>query len=144
MAIPFVRRVGIGFVAGALGVLLFYQIVVLIFYAAGLIPFAPYSLAPTEPLGVPQFLSDTFWGGVWGILLVLLMSAVPKVDRLWLAVLFGAILLPLVYVLVVLPLKGAPAGPVLTAPVIIFALIVNGAWGLGTFLFWRLGRRWLG
>jgi hypothetical protein len=143
MAFSFVRSVVVGFVAGALGVLLFHQIVVLIFHVAGLIPFAPYSLAPTEPLGVPRFLSDTFWGGVWGILLVLLMSTVRGADRLWVAVLFGAILLPLVYVLVVLPLKGAPAGPLLSAPSIAFALIVNGAWGLGTFVFWRVGRRWL-
>jgi hypothetical protein len=144
MAASFVRRIVLGFIAGALAVLLFHQVVVLIFHLAGLIPFAPYSLAPTRPLGVPQFLSDTFWGGVWGILLVLLMSGVRQADRLWVAVLFGAILLPLVYVLVVLPLKGKPPGMLLTAPAIVFALIVNGAWGLGTFVFWRLGRRWLG
>jgi len=144
MASSLPRTLVIGFIAGALGVLLFHQIVVLIFYAAGLIPFAPYSLAPTPPLGIPRFLSDTFWGGVWGILLVLLMSRVKAADRLWVAVVFGAILLPLVYILVVLPLKGAPAGPLLAPMVIAFALIVNGAWGLGTFVFWRLGRRWLG
>lgn len=143
MEIGFVRRLVIGFVAGALGVLLFHQIVVLIFYAAGLIPFAPYSLAPTAPLGVPRFLSDTFWGGVWGIVLVLLMSRVRAADRLWVAALFGAVLLPLAYLLIVLPLKGAPAGPLLTVRGIVFALVVNGAWGVGTFIFWRLGRHWL-
>ena len=140
MAPSFPRTVVIGFVAGALGVLLFHQIVVLIFYALGLIPFAPYSLAPTPPLGVPEFLSATFWGGVWGILLVLLMRYVRAVDRFWFAILFGAILLPLVYILVVAPLKGQ-AGPPPSALFVAFALIVNGAWGLGTFLFYRLLRR---
>jgi hypothetical protein len=144
MATRLLRTVVIGFVAGALGVLLFLQIVALVFYELGLSSFVPYSLAPTAPLGVPEFLSQTFWGGVWGIALVLLMRGVKGADRLWVAVLFGAILLPLVYVLVVLPLKGASAGPLLSPPGIVFALIVNGAWGLGTFLFYRLGRRRLG
>jgi hypothetical protein len=144
MALSLPRTILLGFIAGALGVLLFHQIVVLIFYLAGLIPFAPYSLKPTAPLGVPAFLSDAFWGAVWGILLVALMRYVRATDRIWFAFLFGAILLPLVYVFVVLPLKGAPAGPMMSAPVIVFALLVNGAWGVGAFVFWRLGRRWLG
>jgi hypothetical protein len=144
MATRLLRTVVIGFVAGALGVLLFLQIVALVFYELGLSSFVPYSLAPTAPLGVPEFLSQTFWGGVWGIALVLLMRGVKAADRLWVAVLFGAILLPLVFVLVVLPLKGASAGPLLSPPAIVFALVVNGAWGLGTFLFYRLGRPRLG
>jgi hypothetical protein len=72
------------------------------------------------------------------------LARVKSADRLWVAVLFGAILLPVVYVLVVLPIKGAPAGPLLSPAIIAFALVVNGAWGLGTFVFWRLGRRWFG
>ena len=44
MAQSLLRYIAVGFVAGALGVLLFHQIVVLIFYELGLIPFAPYSL----------------------------------------------------------------------------------------------------
>ena len=92
---------------------------------------------------MPEFLSATFWGGVWGILLVLLMRYVRATDRLWVAVLFGAILLPLVYVLVVAPLKGQ-AGPPPSGLFIAFALIVNGAWGVGAFLFYRLLRRRLG
>ena len=144
MAQSLFRSVVIGFIAGALGVLLFHQIVVLIFFELGLIPFAPYSLAPTAPLGVPEFLSATFWGGVWGIVLVLIMRWFKSADRLWVAVLFGAVLLPLVYVLVVLPLKGAGADG-LTSPVgIAFGLIVNGAWGVGTFLFYRLALRRFG
>ncbi|MGE5145901.1 MAG: hypothetical protein ACM3N5_04090 [Candidatus Eiseniibacteriota bacterium] len=143
MALSLPRTVVVGFIAGALGVLLFHQIVVLIFYVLGLIPIAPYSLAPTAPLGVPEFLSATFWGGIWGIVLVLLMRWVRATDRLWVAVLFGAILLPLVYILVVAPLKGQ-AGPPPSALFIVFGLVVNGAWGLGTFLFYRLLRRRLG
>jgi hypothetical protein len=144
MVARLLRTAVIGFVAGALGVLLFHQIAVLIFHVLGIIPFAPYALTPTAPLGVPEFLSATFWGGVWGIALVLLMHRVRSADRLWVAVLFGAILLPLAHVLIVVPLKG-PGGPLPMTPAIVaFALIANGAWGLGTFLVYRLARRWIG
>ena len=137
------RTAVIGFVAGALGVLLFHQIAVLIFYGLGIVPVAPYSLAPTPPLGVPEFLSAAFWGGIWGIALVLLMHFARTADRLWVAVLLGAVLPPLVHVLVVVPLKGPGAQLPITPAIVVFALIVNGAWGLGTFLFYRLGRRWI-
>ena len=116
----------------------------MIFHLLGIVPAAPYSLAPTAPLGVPEFLSQTFWGGVWGIALVLLMHLVKGADRLWVAVLFGAILLPLAYMLVVAPLKGPGTALPMTRAIIAFALIVNGAWGLGTYLFYRLGRGWIG
>lgn len=138
------RTAVIGFVAGALGVLMFHQIAVLIFYMLGVVPVAPYSLTPTAPLGVPQFLSATFWGGIWGIALVFLMRLVKGADRLWVAVLFGAILLPLAYVLIVLPLKGGAGGQAMSPATILFALVVNGAWGLGTFLFYRLAARRIG
>jgi hypothetical protein len=138
------QTVVVGFFAGALGVLLFHQIAVLIFHLLGIVPAAPYSLAPTPPLGVPEFLSAAFWGGVWGIALVLLMHFVRSADRLWVAVLFGAVLLPLAHMLVVVPLKGPGAELPITPAIIAFALVVNGAWGLGTFLFYRLARRWIG
>jgi hypothetical protein len=143
LASRLLRTVVVGFVAGALGVLLFHQIVVLIFYALGIVPMVPYSLTPTAPLGVPEFLSAAFWGGLWGVALVLLMHSVRATDRLWVAVLLGAVVLPLSYILIVQPIKGQ-AGPPMSAVFVAFGLIVNGAWGLGTFLFYRYGRRWIG
>ena len=137
-------RLVIGFVAGAIGVLLFHQIVLLLAHALGLVPFAPYSLRPTAPLGVPQVVSTAFWGGLWGMALVLLMGWVPGAERLWFAVLFGAVLPSLVAALVVTPLKGGDLAAWLAPGRILLALVVNGAWGLGTWLFFRLGRTGLG
>ena len=137
-------RILIGFVAGAIGVLLFHQIMLLLGHALGLVPAAPYSLRPTPPLGVPQVASTAFWGGLWGILLVLVIAWIPAADRLWAAVLFGAVLPSLVAALVVTPLKGGDMAAWLAPGRIVLALVVNGAWGLGTWLFYRLGRRSLG
>jgi hypothetical protein len=137
-------KILIGFVAGAIGVLLFHQIVLLLGHALGLVPVAPYSLRPTPPLGIPQIASAVFWGGIWGTLLVLVIAWIPAVDRLWAAALFGAVLPSLVAALVVTPLKGGDMAAWLTPGRIVLALLVNGAWGLGTWLFYRLGRRSFG
>jgi hypothetical protein len=137
-------KILVGFVAGAVGVLLFHQIVLLLAHLLGLVPFAAYSLQPTAPLGVPQVVSTAFWGGIWGIVLVLLLTSVSGADRLWVAVLFGAVLPSLVAALVVTPLKGGDMAAWLTPGRIAMALVINGAWGLGTWLFYRLGRRSLG
>ena len=61
------RTALLGFIAGALGVLIFHQGFVAILHVAGGLPIAPYSFAPTHPFNVPQVLSLAFWGGVWGI-----------------------------------------------------------------------------
>ena len=42
------------FIAGFLAVPVFHQILFLIFYLAGILPIAPYSMAPTQPFGVPS------------------------------------------------------------------------------------------
>src|SRR5262249_29239692 len=96
----------VGFVAGAIGVLLFHQGIILAMYLAGLLPSPPYSMKATEPFGIPQVLSSAFWGGLWGIVLVWLMVALRGADRLWVAVLFGGVLPTLVGILIVTPLKG--------------------------------------
>ena len=61
----------IAFVAGVLAVPVFHQILFLVFYLTGVIPVAPFSMMPTVPFGVPEVISSSFWGGVWGIVFVL-------------------------------------------------------------------------
>jgi hypothetical protein len=129
----------LGFVAGAIGVLIFHQGVLVIMHALGLVPFAPYAVDPTPPFGVPRVLSLAFWGGVWGIVLVWLMTRVRGADRLWVAVVFGGVLPSLVGMLVVTPLKGGVI--TLGAAMLLRAFVINGVWGLGTALSYRLGRR---
>ncbi|HTO82306.1 MAG TPA: hypothetical protein VMQ73_08730 [Methylomirabilota bacterium] len=129
----------LGFVAGAIGVLIFHQGVLLVMHAFGLVPFAPYAFDPTPPFGVPRVLSLAFWGGVWGIVLVWFMGRVRGADRLWVAIVFGGVLPSLVGMFVVTPLKGGAI--TLGAAMMLRAFVINGAWGLGTALTYRAARR---
>jgi hypothetical protein len=129
-----------GFVAGALAVLVFHQGLVFLINLAGLGSYSAYNWAPTRPFGVPQVLSLAFWGGVWGIVWAMLAMRLRGGGSLALAFVFGAILPTLVAAAVVVPLKGGDPKIFMQPAVILFALAVNGAWGLGTELILRLGR----
>jgi hypothetical protein len=134
------RIIIIGFLAGAVSVLVFHQGFILIAHLMGVLPNAPYSLEPTAPLGVPRVISAAFWGGLWGIALAVLLGRVRSADRLWVAVLFGGLLLPLVAAFVVTPLKGGDMATWWNATTLLRAFIINGVWGLGAALLYRLGR----
>jgi len=129
-----------GFIAGALAVLVFHQGLIFLMGKAGIGNYSAYSWAPTEPFGVPVFLSLAFWGGVWGIAWAVLAGQLKGGGGLGLALLFGAILPTLVFAAVVAPLKGIDGKIWLDPTRLVFALAVNGAWGFGTELFLRLGR----
>lgn len=132
------ERALFGFVAGFLATLIFHQLALAALWAVGLAPFAPFSLAPTAPLGVPAVLSLAFWGGVWGILLALIEPRFPSGSGYWLAAfLFGALAPSLVAWLVVLPLKGRPLGGGWHPPLLVTALLINGAWGWGSALIFK-------
>lgn len=124
------------FVAGALAVPVFHQIALWIMNAIGFIDRAPFSFEATKPFGVPSLLSLSFWGGVWGILLGLLLTRMSG-ARYWItALVVGAIAPTLVAGLVVAPLKGQPAGG--DMKMLVTGLVVNAAWGLGTAAIYRL------
>ncbi len=123
-----------GFVAGCLAVLVFHQAALLGLHHAGIAP-APWNLAPVPPFGVPAVASAAFWGGLWGIVFVLLAPRFGRGAGYWIAsLLFGAVALTLVAWFVVLPLKGQPPGGGFAWPGVIIGPVVNGAWGLGTAL----------
>jgi len=123
-----------GFLAGALAVPLFHQVMLAILYASHFVARAPFALQPTKPLGLPAVVSLTFWGGVWGIIFAMVGSRRGYAF----AVLFGAIFPMVVAWFVVLPLKGTPAGGGWAPRGVATALLVNGAWGLGTAVFLRI------
>jgi hypothetical protein len=128
-----------GFVAGFLATLVFHQLTVALLWATGLSPFAPYSTALTEPLGIPAVLSLAFWGGIWGVIYVAVAKHFPRASGYWIAsFLFGAVAPSLVALLVVLPLKGRPVGGGWNPSLLITAFLANGAWGAGTGIFLKL------
>lgn len=128
----------LSFLAGFLATLVFHQGLLAILHRAGASPRAAYSMAPAGPFGVPQVLSLAFWGGVWGIALWLAVGR-RKGTSYWLAaVVFGALLPSLVALFIVFPLKGQPVAGGGDPRILVGALLLNGAWGLGTAAFLRL------
>jgi hypothetical protein len=128
-----------GFVAGFLAVLIFHQIALLLLHLAGLVPAMPWNMAAVPPLGVPTVISAAFWGGLWGIVLVLLAPRLGSEAGYWVgSILFGAVVVTLVAWFVVRPIKGLPVGAVFAWPGVTIGPIVNGAWGFGTALLLRL------
>src|SRR5258705_13477068 len=93
------------FLAGFFSTLVFHQGLLAILHAAGASPRAAYALNPTPPLNVPAVLSLAFWGGVWGILLWLVIPGAPGARYWLLALVLRAIAPSAVALLVVLPLK---------------------------------------
>ena len=125
------------FIAGFLSTLIFHQGLVALLAVIGVIGGGAYNLSPTEPLGVPAVISLAFWGGVWGIVLWLLVRASHGLKRWVWAVVVGAIGPTAVALLVVFPLKGIDVGPGMV-PV---GMVLNGVWGAGVLVLLNaLGR----
>lgn len=122
------------FLAGFLSTLFFHQGLLALLHLTGVSPRAPWALHAVPPFGVPAVVSLAFWGGVWGVALWPLLRRTRGARHWAMAVALGAVLPSLVALLVVFPLKGLTV----TLPIVIGALLVNAAWGLGLAVFLRL------
>lgn len=118
------------FLAGALAVPLAHQILLAVLYAAGVVERRPFSFAPTDPFGIPSVVSLTFWGGVWGVILALVLVRMSGAGYWATALLFGAIAPTLVAFFVAAPLKGQTV--TFSATMAAVGLAINGVWGLAT------------
>ena len=85
----------------------------------------------------PGVFSLAFWGGVWGIALAWFLGT-NKRNWYLRALIFGALLPTAVAMFVVAPLKGAAMGFGWDPQLILGGIILNGLWGLGTALIYRL------
>lgn len=128
------------FIAGFLSTLVFHQGVLTVFWLSGALPRAPYDMTPAPPFGVPAVLSLAFWGGVWGAVVWPLLRDAAGRAYWFRALLFGALAPSAVALFIVFPWKGMPVAGGWDPKIIIGALVVNGAWGLGVALFLRLIR----
>ena len=129
------------FLAGTLAVPLGHQIALWVLNAVHFVDRAPYAMTATKPFGVPSVISLSFWGGVWGILLGLILERMRGAKYWTLAIVIGAVAPTLVAAFVVAPLKGMQmsGNP---SKLLAVGLIVNAVWGLATAAFYRvMGRR---
>lgn len=127
------RHIGIAFAAGFLSVLAFHQGGWALLYGLHVVPAdrPPWSLAPVPPLAVPLVVSQSFWGGIWAILLSYVIPDRNKAIYWTAWTVAGAVVLTLVALLLVPAFKGLPVPPLTWLRFAIGAL-VNGLWGLGT------------
>jgi len=128
-------RLALGYIAGALAVLVCSQPTLAFLSSFGATPVELYSWRPTEPWGVPRIASLCFWGGLWGCLFVLIEPPTPRRLGYWCATFaFGAVIPTLVGWFVVAPIRGVvPAGD-WNGRRVLNTFVVNGVWALGTSL----------
>jgi len=137
------RRVLLGFLAGFLGTIVFHQIAVALLHASGVTPRAAWLMTPVPPFGVPSVISLSFWGGVWGAIMIPIVDRLPGTKYWIVSIVFGAIAPTLVAWFLVAPLKHQPIAGGWKPAALTIGPIVNACWGFGTALFCRLfsGRR---
>jgi hypothetical protein len=126
------------FIAGFASTLGFHQGLLWLLYAGGVSPQAPWNMTPVPPLNVPAVMSLAFWGGVWGIVLWALIRT-SRGGAYWAkALVIGALGPSVVAWFVVMPIKGMGFAGGWGPKIIVGALLLNGAWGLGVALLMRL------
>lgn len=130
------------FIAGFVSTLTFHQGLLWLFIAAGVIPSGtPWNMSPVPPFDVPSVISLAFWGGLWGMLLWLLIRRALAAGYYVGAAILGAIGPTLVYLFVVQWLKGQTMTEIfdgLSMARVGVGLALNGFWGLGVAVFMRL------
>jgi len=126
------------FIAGFVSTMAFHQGMLALLHRLGVSPIAAFDMAPVPPLGIPSVISLAFWGGLWGIALWLLIRTQSGLAFLAWAIVLGAILPSIVALLEMLRAKGWPKNGGYDSRFIGGALLLNGAWGLGTAWLLRL------
>jgi len=131
----------LAFIAGALAVPIFHQILFWVLHLAGIIPVPPFDMKPTRPFGVPALISISFWGGVWGVVFALTLPRWFHGAAYWVAALIaGGVALTLVYMFVVVPLKSGHL-PGAMGQLFVIGFLLNAAWGIGWALLLALFER---
>ena len=127
------RTALLGFLAAVLSVLVFHQGTVWLLYTLGYVSNGPYAMRPIPPLGVPQIVSQLFWGGLWGIVIALVLRA-TRWPALLTGFLIGVFGVALVAVAVVPAIKGLPTFAGGDPLGVLRVCLIGGAFGWGTAL----------
>jgi hypothetical protein len=132
------KKILLGFIAGFAATLTFHQIALALLHAAGITTRAAWPMTPVPPFGVPAVISLSFWGGVWGAILMPLIERNRGARYYVAAAILGAVAPTLVAWFVVAPLKHQPIAGGWKPKAMMIGPIVNAAWGLGTAALYAL------
>jgi hypothetical protein len=132
----------LGFIAGALAVLIFHQLVILLLGQFGLARGAAYSMSPVAPFGVPRLVNQMFWGGVWGIVFAAIYDRLPSWNLVVTGLLFGLIGPTLFGWVVMALIRGQPMFAGFVPGRMLVSVLLNGvAFGIGLALIFAGLRR---
>jgi len=137
-----VRDLVRGFIAGALAVVTFHQVMVFMLSPVGLLHSRVYVMRGVPPFGVPTIVNQMFWGGLWGLLFAAIADTLPPWPLLLLGCSFGVLGPVLASWFVVAPLKGTPIAAGWVPLRMLASILINGCWGMGLALLYAGLRRW--
>lgn len=123
----------LGFVAAVLSVVVFHQGVVWLLHQGGYTPNIPWSLRPMGPWGVPTLANLCFWGGLWGIVIALILRG-ARVPALLTGFLVGVLGAAMVGWTLVPGLRGQPLFAGGNTMALLRSALINGTFGWGTAL----------
>lgn len=141
MSATTINRAWVGFLAAALSVLTFHQLMLGLLHVLAIpgleVPATPYRFVPVPPFGVPLLLNICFWGGLYGLVFGLVQ---PKLagKPMWLMGLCFGFAAVLVGYFVVAPIKGLPIGGGWVINNWIRSILINGSFGVGLGLIYPL------
>lgn len=138
----------IGFIVGALAMMAFHQAFLHVLHhhahklpmltdAVGRFPMA-FDVRPVPPYGLPMLALQGLWGGVWGIIIAVLVR-VTRAENfdLPLGLIFGGIAITAAETTALPGLIGLPVLNSANEPALIRAAILNASFGFGTVFFLR-------
>jgi len=134
------KAIILGFIAGAIATVTVHEVISWLFlnFWTGW-PRPSWSMTPAAYTGVPQIMSDTFWGGVWGALFPLVFGTMPRGPLTFKGLLYGLIGPALIGVFIAVPLMTGRFPPFFGGDMskIIPVLTILG--GFGASLGWLYG-----
>ena len=86
-----IKNLLFGFVAGAIAVLTAHELINFILLKAGMFPRVPWSMEPAAVTGLPQIVSDMFWGGLWGVFFAAIWPYIPGSNLTIKGLIFGVL-----------------------------------------------------
>ncbi len=132
----------LAFLCGFAAVLTFHQGSIFLLNMSGIIPNGPFQTRPIPPFGVPAFVNQAFWGGVWGIVFGFLRPYLPRtVNPLMTGFVFGVVGPTFYGWFVLAPLRGAPVAAGFVLENMARGVFINGMYGVGVALFFILADR---